>query len=47
MAQAHLRQHKIPHALVGILKIKGKSFHDRMDTLAGVIDFLLVKKSIC
>jgi len=30
-AQAHFRQHIIPHALVGILKNKGKSFHDRMD----------------
>jgi hypothetical protein len=33
-AQAHPRQHKILCALVGIIKSKSKSFHDRMDALA-------------
>jgi hypothetical protein len=46
-AQAHLCQHKIPHALVGILKKKRKSFHDRIDAHVGVIDFLLIEKSVC
>jgi len=40
MAQAHLRQHNIPHALVGILKCKCKNLHDRMDVPVGVIDVL-------
>jgi hypothetical protein len=30
---------------VGILKSKGKGLHDKMDVLAGVIDFLLAKES--
>jgi hypothetical protein len=45
--QVHLRQHKILHALVGILKNKGKSLHDKMDVLIGVIDFLPVKEWAC
>jgi hypothetical protein len=47
LAQAHLRQHKIPRALVGILKNKGKSLHDRMDVPAKVIDFLPIEESAC
>jgi len=47
MAQAPFHQHKIPHALVWILKSKGKSLHDRMDAPIGVIDFLLVEKLDC
>jgi hypothetical protein len=31
MAQVPPHQHKIPRALVGILKSKGKTFHDKMD----------------
>jgi hypothetical protein len=46
-AQAHLYQHKIPHALVGFLKSEGKILHDRMDVLAKVIDFLHAKKLVC
>jgi hypothetical protein len=47
MAQVHLCQHKIPHALVGILKNKGKSLHDKMDAPTRVIDFLPDKESTC
>ncbi len=47
MAQVHLHNHEIPPTLVGILKSKGKSFHDRMDALAGVIDFLRVEELTC
>jgi hypothetical protein len=47
MAQVHLHNHKIPHALVGILKNKGKSLHDRMDVHVGVIDFLPAKELAC
>jgi hypothetical protein len=47
MAQALSHQHKIPHALVQIFKSKGKSLHDRMDALIGVIDFLPTKESSC
>jgi hypothetical protein len=47
MAQACLHQHRIPRALVGILKSKGRSLHDRMDALARVIDFLHVKELTC
>jgi hypothetical protein len=32
---------------VGILKRKGKSLHDKMDVLAGVMDFLPAKESAC
>jgi hypothetical protein len=47
MAQAHLHNHKIHHALVGILKNKGKSLHARMDVLVRVIDFLHIEESTC
>jgi hypothetical protein len=47
MAQVHLCNHEIPPTLVGILKSKGKSFHDRMDALVGVIDFLCVEELTC
>jgi hypothetical protein len=32
---------------VGIQKNKGKSFHDKMDVPAAIIDFLLAKESTC
>jgi hypothetical protein len=47
MTQVHFRQHKIPRALIGILKSKGESLHDRMDALVGVIDFLPTEESTC
>ncbi len=46
-SQVHFHQHKIPHPLVGILKSEGKSFHDRMDVPAKVIDSLLAKELAC
>jgi hypothetical protein len=45
MAQAHLHDHKKFHALVGILKSKGKSLHDGMDAPIRVNDLLLAEES--